>query len=120
MIDSGVDYRKRPRALSKVYFSPLDDANLQEMDKLWDATTSDPHDPPIEGRQLDIWGRKLEVPLSTRRAARFDFMQLCGSPKSAADYIEVCRAFGTLFIDRIPRMGIHQVRAAELMCCGCH
>ncbi|MCO5586515.1 hypothetical protein L7F22_040455 [Adiantum nelumboides] len=105
-LDSGTDYRKVPRALSKVYFSPLSPENLSEMNKLWEALTSD--EDVVTNRPLTIWGRTLPVPLSTPRVARFTFMELCGRPRSAADYIEVCRSFGTIFIDEIPEMGLHQ------------
>lgn len=105
-LDSGTDYRKLPRALTKVYFSPLTQENRNEMDKLWEALTSE--EEVVTNRPLTIWGRTLPVPLSTTRVARFSFMDLCGRPRSAADYIEICRSFGTIFIDEIPEMGLHQ------------
>ncbi|GAC93980.1 potential mitochondrial ATPase [Pseudozyma hubeiensis SY62] len=107
-LNSGTDYRKVPRALSKVYFSPLDDANTREFDKLFDAATSDPHDPVISNRPLKIWGRTLLVPQSTQRVARFTFDELCGRPRSAADYIEICNNFNTIFVDDVPKMGLNQ------------
>lgn len=106
-LDSGTDYRKLPRSLTKVYFSPLTPENKAEMDKLWTAMTSDPNDEPTTDRTITIWGRKLRVPLSTKRCARFTFDELCGKPKSAADYIEICRSFPTIFIDGIPKMNLH-------------
>ncbi|KAJ1030579.1 hypothetical protein NDA16_001488 [Ustilago loliicola] len=107
-LNSGTDYRKVPRALSKVYFSPLDDANTREFDKLFDAVTSDPHDPVVENRPLKIWGRTLLIPHSTQKVARFTFDELCGRPRSAADYIEICNNFSTIFVDAIPKMGLNQ------------
>ncbi|CBQ67398.1 related to AFG1-ATPase family gene [Sporisorium reilianum SRZ2] len=107
-LNSGTDYRKVPRALSKVYFSPLDDANTREFDKLFAAATSSPHDPVIPNRALKIWGRTLLVPHSTQTVARFTFDELCGRPRSAADYIEICNNFGTIFVDAVPRMGLNQ------------
>lgn len=108
-LNSGTDYRKVPRALSKVYFSPLDDANLLEFDKLFDAATSaNPSDPVIENRPLKIWGRTLHVPRSTQHVARFTFDELCGRPRSAADYIEICNNFTTIFVDNVPKMGLNQ------------
>jgi protein AFG1 len=107
-LNSGTDYRKVPRALSKVYFDPLDDANTREFDKLFDAATSDPHDPVVENRALKIWGRTLHVPQSSQKVARFTFDELCGRPRSAADYIEICNNFGTIFVDAVPKMGLNQ------------
>lgn len=107
-LSSGTDYRKVSRALSKVYFSPLDQANVLEFNKLFEAITNDPNDPLVEDRPLKIWGRTLKVPKSTQKVARFTFDELCGSPKSAADYIEICNNFTTIFVDSVPQMGLHQ------------
>lgn len=107
-LDSGTDYRKLPRALTKVYFSPLTPENKIEMDKLWEALTTASGDEPVVNRSISIWGRNLVVPLSTQRCARFTFLELCGKARSAADYIELCRSFSTIFIDDIPRMNLHQ------------
>lgn len=112
-LNSGTDYRKVPKALSKVYYAPLDDKNLREFEKLFEAFTSDPHDPPIEGRPLTIWGRKLAVPVSTKKVARFSFAELCGQPRSAADYIEICQTFPTVFVDEVPKMGLDQREMAR-------
>ncbi|SPO20606.1 related to AFG1 - ATPase family gene [Ustilago trichophora] len=108
-LNSGTDYRKVPRALSKVYFSPLNDANTREFEKLFEAMTStNPHDPVVENRPLKIWGRTLHVPQSTQKVARFTFDELCGRPRSAADYIEICNNFTTIFVDSVPKMGLNQ------------
>lgn len=93
--------------MTKVYFSPLSPENLREMDKLWEAITSDASDPPEFNRQIKVWGRSLTIPESTSKCARFSFQDLCGKAKSAADYIEICRSFNTIFIDAIPKMGLH-------------
>lgn len=112
-LNSGTDYRKVPRALSKVYFAPLDETHLREFEKLFEAFTSNPQDRPVYDRELTIWGRKLQVPQSTRRVARFAFEDLCGKPRSAADYIEICRTFPTLFIENVPRLGLNQREMAR-------
>lgn len=107
-LDSGTDYRKLPRTLTKVFFSPTSSPeNKAEMDKLWTAMTSDPNDEVVANRPIEVWGRKFSIPLSSKRCARFTFSELCGKPKSAADYIEICRSFGTIFIDDIPKMNLH-------------
>jgi len=76
------------------------------MSKLFNALTCDPADPVVEGRTLDIWGRTLRVPCSSSHVAMFDFDDLCGRPLSAADYIEVTRQFGTVFVCNVKRMGL--------------
>ncbi|KAH7343416.1 AFG1-like ATPase [Rhizoctonia solani] len=104
-LDSPTDYRKIPRALSKVYFDPLTPENHTEMDKLFHALAGDHI---ATDRALSIWGRQLRIPESAGRAARFSFLDLCGKPLSAADYIEVTREFETIFVTDVPSMNLGQ------------
>jgi protein AFG1 len=108
-LDSGTDYRRIPRALSKVYYHPLDDENKREIDKMFNSiASSDPSDPIVSNRALDIWGRKLYVPESTKKVAKFRFSDLCGKPLSAADSLEITKNFGTVFVLDIPKMSLDQ------------
>jgi protein AFG1 len=100
-----LDYRKIPRALSKVYFDPLTPENRTEMDKLFHALAGDNI---ATDRTLSIWGRQLRIPESAGRVARFSFLDLCGKPLSAADYIEVTREFETIFVTDVPSMNLGQ------------
>ncbi|KAF8897798.1 AFG1-like ATPase-domain-containing protein [Infundibulicybe gibba] len=106
-LDSGTDYRRVPRALSNVYYHPLTPENNMEINKTFDSLASvDPSDPPIPHRTLNTWGRKLRIPESTSKIAKFKFHDLCGQPLSAADYLEVTKAFGTIFLLDVPKMGL--------------
>ncbi|PPQ78208.1 hypothetical protein CVT25_015527 [Psilocybe cyanescens] len=108
-LDSGTDYRRVPRALSHVYYSPITPENNCEIEKIFKSLTSEnPDDPPIRNRKLKTWGRTIVVPESSSSVAKFNFTDLCGQPLSAADYIEVTKNFGTLFVTNIPKMGMHQ------------
>jgi len=108
-LDSGTDYRRIPRALSRVYYHPLNPENSREIDKIFTSLTSvDPDDPVIKNRSLETWGRALIVPESTSKVAKFDFMDLCGKPYSAADYLEITRTFGAVFLLNVPKMGLDQ------------
>lgn len=112
-LDSGTDYRRIPRALSHVYYHPLTPENKAEIDKIFNSLTSPTptavlQDPVIENRPITTWGRTLYVPLSTSKIARFSFEEICGRPLSAADYLEVTKQFGTLFITDVPKMGMQQ------------
>ena len=54
------------------------------------------------------WGRKILVPESSSTVAKFGFLDLCGKPMSAADYIEITKNFGTIFVTNVPKMGLSQ------------
>lgn len=99
------DYRRIPRALSHVYYHPLSTENTIEINKLFRAMTGDAA--IVKDRQLTIWGRSLAIPESTNKVAKFTFTELCGHALSAADYIEVTRAFHTIFLLDVPKMDLN-------------
>ncbi|KAF9266344.1 AFG1-like ATPase [Marasmius fiardii PR-910] len=103
-LDSGTDYRRIPRALSKVYYDPLTPETRREMDKLF--TSFAQGEEVVSNRPLKVWGRQLLVPESTSLIAKFKFNELCGKPLSAADYLEITNTFPTVFVLDIPKMGM--------------
>ncbi|KAH8096695.1 AFG1-like ATPase [Cristinia sonorae] len=108
-LDSGTDYRRLPRTLSHVYYHPLDDTTRLEFTKLFRAFThSDPDDPLVHNRTLTTWGRAIPVPQSTSKVAKWKFEELCGRALSAADYLEITKNFGTIFVEDVPKMGLSQ------------
>ena len=80
------------------------------MAKLFTSLTeNDPVDTHVaQDKKLPLWGRTLLVPESSGSIARFSFADLCNKPLSAADYLEITREFGTIFVEDIPRMGLSE------------
>ncbi|GAA97775.1 uncharacterized protein L969DRAFT_113509 [Mixia osmundae IAM 14324] len=105
-LDSNTDYRKIPRALSKVYFDPISHEHEREIEKLFEGLTED--EPVVRRRQLDVWGRKLYVPESTNRVAKFTFADLFAHALSSADYLEITKKFETIFVVDIPKLTFNQ------------
>jgi protein AFG1 len=105
---SPTDYRKRPRELSKVYFSPITRSTRTEISKLFTASCASltPGEDIVSSRSLSVWGRPVHVPLSTSKVAQFEFADLCGKPHSAADYLEITKTFGTIFLTDVPQLGL--------------
>ena len=86
----------------------------REINKIFESLASeDPSDPIIHNRKITTWGRTIVVPESTSRIGKFDFMKLCGQPLSAADYIEVTKNFGTIFLLDVKKMGLGE---KDLVC----
>lgn len=83
----------------------MNNENRQEIDKIFNSFGSS-SDPVVSNRKLETWGRTIRVPESTSSAAKFDFDDLCGKPLSAADYLEVTKTFGTVFVVDVPKMGL--------------
>ena len=78
------------------------------MDKIFEAIATRDGEEISTSRQLSIWGRKLHVPESTSRVAKFSFDELCGHPLSAADYLEVTKTFDTVFVTDVPKMSMSE------------
>jgi len=91
--------------LSHVYYDPLDGENRHEIEKIFNSFVSS-SDPIVPNRKLETWGRNILVPESTTAAPKFTFDDLCGKPLSAADYLEVTKEFGTVFVLDVPKMGL--------------
>ncbi|KAJ7780930.1 AFG1-like ATPase-domain-containing protein [Mycena metata] len=107
-LDSGTDYRRIARAASSVkpYHYPLSAQTTKTIDSIFDSLTDSQKDPVVDNRKLHIWGRTLLVPSSTSTVAKFSFQELCGNPLSAADYLEITRVFGTVFLMDVWKMGV--------------
>ncbi|KAL7275904.1 ATPase [Rhizina undulata] len=101
-LDSPTDYRKIPRPPSGVYYQSLGPAAEAHANK-WFAYLGDPRDRPHPASHT-IWGREVNVPLASGKAARFKFSEVCGSPTSAADYLELCRHYRSFVVTDVPGM----------------
>lgn len=91
-----------------MYFHPMTRAHEAEFDKLFEAACAsvDPGDTVVQDRELAVWGRPVRIPLSTSHVAQFTFHDLCGAPHSAADYLEITKTFGTIFLRGVPQLGL--------------
>lgn len=62
---------------------------------------------PIVNDTLEVWGRKLVVPISSRPyVAQFTFHELCGSPLAAGDYLSLANSYHSFIVTDIPYLSI--------------
>ncbi|KIX02335.1 uncharacterized protein Z518_08276 [Rhinocladiella mackenziei CBS 650.93] len=102
-LDSQTDYRKLPRPPSGVYHHPLDRAAVTHANK-WFHFLGDPENDPPHPSTVTVWGREVEIPLVSGRAAKFTFHDLIGRATGAADYIEMMRSFDAFIVTDVPGM----------------
>lgn len=102
-LDSPTDYRKIPRPPSGVYHYPLDTHAKSHAEK-WFRFLGDPSSPEAHSETQHVWGRDIHVPYVSGRCCMFTFDELIGRPKSAADYIELCRHYDAFVITEVPGM----------------
>ncbi|KAL2012892.1 hypothetical protein VTN00DRAFT_417 [Thermoascus crustaceus] len=105
-LNSNTDYRKIPRPPSGVYHHPLDIAAARHADK-WFEFLGDPVNDPPHPAKHEVWGRTIEVPLASGRAARFSFQQLLGRATGAADYLELVKNYDAFIVTDVPQMTLN-------------
>ncbi|HEY0060941.1 MAG TPA: cell division protein ZapE [Telluria sp.] len=108
-VDAGTDYRKRALEQVESYYTPLgaaaDQALRTAYAKIAEVADEDPH-VRIEGREIH----------ALRRAGGiiwFDFVTLCGGPRSQNDYLELASRFHTVILSGIPAMSAAQSSEAR-------
>lgn len=113
-LNSPTDYRKIERPLSHVYYFPapgvrwtlkVNQAKCKAHAQQWYDyfNKENPHPEPKLNHELEVWGRKLVVPkLSPPFVAQFTFLELCGLPKLAGDYLTLANAYQLFVITDIP------------------
>ena len=106
-LDSTTDYRKLPRPPSGVYYHPLDKGATSHADK-WFRFLGDPTNDPPHTAKVTVWGREVEIPVASGRAARFSFQELIGRATGAADYIELMRSYDAFIVTDVPGMNYRQ------------
>lgn len=107
-LDSPTDYRKIPRPASGVYHTSLDSHANSHAEK-WFRFLGDPDEFDPRPEVQKVWGREIYVPRVSGRCAWFTFDELIRQPKSAADYLELVRAYEAFIVTDIPGM-THQQR----------
>ncbi len=65
------------------------------------------------GGTINVYNREIPVRRVADDVAWFDFMVLCGPPRSQADYLELARSYHTILISNIPTLTPEQDDAAR-------
>jgi len=102
-LDSDTDYRKLPRPPSGVYHHPLDKAAKSHAAK-WFSFLGDPEGDPPHPATIVVWGREVQIPCASGKAAKFTFHELIGRATGAADYIEMMRSYHAFIVTDVPGM----------------
>lgn len=102
-LDSMTDYRKIPRPPSGVFHHPLDRAATSHAEK-WFRFLGDVDGDPPHTATHHVWGRNIEVPKASGKAAMFTFDELIGKATSAADYLELVKSYDAFIITGVPGM----------------
>jgi cell division protein ZapE len=109
-LDARADYRLEKLKRAPVYYSPLGPKADAALDAAFLALTGHEKGDPLE---IELLGRRLDVPQAIDGVARFDFDSLCRRPLGSADYLKIAQRFHTLVIDRIPALAENERNEAK-------
>jgi cell division protein ZapE len=107
-LNGPTDYRRDRLGDGARWFVPADAAASAALSAAFFRLTDYPPEDRAHVPTLDLdvgGGRTLHVPKALKGVAVFSFKRLCADARGAADYLAVARAFHTVFIVGIPRMG---------------
>jgi len=107
-LNGPVDYRLERLAGMAAWNTPLGDAATAQLREAFFRLTDYPPEDSdhVPASEIDVGGgRMLHVPKSLKGVAVFSFKRLCGEARGAADYLAIARAYHTVILVGIPRMG---------------
>ena len=107
-LNGPTDYRMDRLGDLASWHTPLGEAaTAQVREAFFRLTDFAPEDAEhVPSADLDLGGgRMLHVPKSLKGVAVFSFKRLCGENRGAADYLAIARAYHTVIVVGIPRLG---------------
>jgi cell division protein ZapE len=104
-----VDYRQQATAAPGRYVWPNDALAKTALDRLWQGLGGDAARPKV----FDILGRAFVITRFHDGMARMTFDEACATPRSPADYLELCAGLRLLVLDDVPRMSAAKRDAAR-------
>ncbi len=97
-LDSEIDFRLRALEKSGSYFYPAEN-NKEIIEKIFKEITQNRK---AEENFITINNRKVSVLAFSKGVLWVNFLQICTSPRSAADYIEISKEFHTVILSNVP------------------
>lgn len=104
------DYRRGRIVGKKIFFTPVDAYSVKSIDEIWNKLTDTA---PCKSDFLEVSGRKIRIPISAHKVAKFTFDELCNQPLGAHDYLQIASNYTTLIVEGIPSMNVEQRDAAR-------
>lgn len=107
-LNGPTDYRLDRLGGIDCWHTPLGDAaTAQVREVFFRLTDYKPEDAEhVPSTELDVGGgRMLHVPKSLKGVGVFSFKRLCGEARGAPDYLAIARAYHTVILVGVPKMG---------------
>ncbi len=98
-LQSKHDYRLEHLSQAGVYFSPLDEQAELTMEKCFQHFSNYL---PWDDKPIKIFDRTIKIRKKAGDVVWFDFIDLCGIPRSQKDYLALAHKYHTVLISDIP------------------
>lgn len=102
-LDGGIDYRLRSLQQARIYHSPLGAESDKELADSFRRLVPE-HAAVQVGEVVEVLGRPITSRKSADDVIWFDFVELCGGPRSAYDYIELAKVYQTILLSNVPQL----------------
>jgi len=99
-LDGGTDYRLRELERAPLYLATGTPDAEQRLQARFEAIAGQPGE---AGGTLEVESRQVPVRRRAEGTVWFAFADLCGGPRSQADYIEIARTHHSVFISGVPQ-----------------
>ncbi|BCB26157.1 cell division protein ZapE [Sulfurimicrobium lacus] len=109
-LDGGADYRLGALEQAGIYHTPLDERADQALEAIFLEQAGSEGE---KGSRLEVAGRMIKSRRQGGGVAWFEFAELCGGPRSKADYIELAGCFHTLLLSGVPQFDSQSLAQAR-------
>ena len=97
-LDSKNDYRFRALEQNKLYFYPLSSKVENKLEEIFKSLIGINK---VKVNEIEILQRKIKTVKSSKGVVWFDFKEICDSPRSSLDFIEISKEFQTVIISNM-------------------
>jgi cell division protein ZapE len=99
-VDGGTDYRLRELERAPLYLDAGAPDAEETLRQRFEAIAGQPGE---AGGTIEVESRQVRVRRRAEGTVWFTFADLCGGPRSQADYIEIARTHHSVFVSGVPR-----------------
>lgn len=104
-LDTGKDYRKRHLHNAAVYFTPIEKDTEKKLQALFDYYAKQF---PVHTDPIKLYERILKIERTANKIIWFDFMAICGRPRSQKDYLALVKNYDVFIVSHLPIIKPHQ------------
>lgn len=98
-LKSQVDYRLHHIRQAGVFYTPLDELAVQNMEQSFKHFSANE---PVSTETIQLFSRPIRIVKQAHTTIWFEFKDICGRPRSQKDYLALAKAYDTVLISNIP------------------